>query len=108
VRYPPEVELHLFRIVQQACQNAIQHAEAGLICIHGQFEPDKVELLVGDDGKGFTMGEDSRLSWLLANHHYGLATMHERAALIGACIQISSSPGQGTQIRVVWEKNEKY
>jgi len=107
-RYPPEVELHLFRIVQQACQNAIQHAEAGLICIHGQFEPDKVELLVEDDGKGFTMDEDPHLSWLLANHHYGLATMHERAALIGACIHISSSPGQGTQIRLVWEKNEKY
>ena len=108
VRYPPEVELHLFRIVQQACQNAIQHAEAGLICIHGQFEPDKLELLVEDDGKGFTMDEDPHLSWLLANHHYGLATMHERAALICACIQISSSPGQGTQIRLVWEKNEKY
>ena len=107
-RYSPEVELHLYRIVQQACQNAIQHAEAGLICIHGQFEPDKVELLVEDDGKGFTIDEGPHLSWLLANHHYGLATMHERAALIGACIQISSSPGQGTQIRLVWEKNGQH
>jgi signal transduction histidine kinase len=105
-RYPQEVELHLFRIVQQACQNAIQHAQAGLISIRGQFEPDKVDLLVKDDGKGFIMDEESHLSWLLANHHYGLATMHERAALIDACIQLSSSPGQGTQIHLVWEKTK--
>jgi signal transduction histidine kinase len=104
-RYPPEVELHLFRIVQQACQNALQHAEAQRICIRGYFEPEKVELLVEDDGKGFAMDKDPDLSWLLASRHFGLATMHERAALIGARLQIVSHPRQGTQVRLVWEKN---
>jgi signal transduction histidine kinase len=104
-RYPPEVELHLFRIVQQACQNAMQHAEAQRICIRGQFEADKVEVLIEDDGKGFGIDKDPDLSWLLANRHFGLATMHERAALIGARLQIISHPGQGTQVRLVWEKN---
>ena len=41
VRYPPEVELHLYRIVQQACQNAIKHAQAHHIWIRGQLERER-------------------------------------------------------------------
>jgi signal transduction histidine kinase len=107
-RYPLEVELHLFRIIQQACQNAIQHAEAQRICLHGRFQSEKVEVMVEDDGKGFADGNDPDLTRLLANRHFGLATMHERAALIGAYLHITSIPGRGTQVRLVWEKNGRH
>jgi signal transduction histidine kinase len=45
-RYPPEVELHLYRIVQQAVRNAVQHAQARRIHIHGRLEAGEVALAV--------------------------------------------------------------
>lgn len=102
VRYPAMIELHLFRIIQQACQNALQHAEAKTIRILGSMEPEQVDLTVEDDGKGFTMGDQLDLAALLANKHFGLAGMHERAALIGARMTIVSAPAHGTRVQVTW------
>lgn len=102
VRYPAMIELHLFRIIQQACQNALQHAEAKTIRILGSLEPEQVDLTVEDDGRGFTTGDQLDLAALLANKHFGLAGMHERAALIGAKMTITSAPGRGTRVQVTW------
>ena len=106
VRYPPMMELHLFRIIQQACQNALQHAKAKAIRITGSLEPEQAELVVEDDGVGFAAGEHLDLAGLLANKHFGLAGMHERAALIGAKMAVESDPGQGTRVRVIWNLRE--
>ena len=46
------------------------------------------------------MGTD--LTQWLARRHFGLAGMHERAALIGAALHVQSAPGQGTRVRLVW------
>jgi len=105
IRYPPDVELHLFRIVQQACKNALKHSQAQGIYIRGQLDPGRAELLVEDDGVGFVAGENLDLARLLANKHFGLAGMHERAALIGARMTIDSAPGEGTRVRVEWSTN---
>lgn len=102
-RYPPDVELHLFRIVQQACQNALKHSQAQCIYLRGELDHGLVELIVEDDGVGFMAGEHLDLARLLANKHFGLAGMHERAALIGAKMQIDSTPGKGTRVRVIWK-----
>jgi two-component system sensor histidine kinase DegS len=102
-RYPPDVELHLFRIVQQACQNALKHSQAQCIYLRGELDHGRVELVVEDDGVGFMAGEHLDLARLLANKHFGLAGMHERAALIGAKMQIDSTPGKGTRVRVIWK-----
>lgn len=100
-RYTEAVELHLFRIAQQACHNALKHAQARLVSVDAVLEPNRVEILVKDDGVGFPGGEHLDLAWLLANKHYGLAGMYERAALIGAHMEIQSEPGKGTEIHVV-------
>lgn len=105
VRYPPEVELHLYRIVQQACQNAIKHAQARHIWIRGQLESERVELCIEDDGVGFDGQAQFDLVRLLANKNFGLAGMHERAALIGAQVNIKTAPGQGTLVQVIWCAN---
>ena len=102
IRYPLMVELHVFRIIQQAFHNALQHACAKTIRITGKLEPDLVDLVVEDDGIGFATGERLDLIGLLANKHFGLAGMHERAALIGAEMTIESCPGMGTHVRVLW------
>ncbi|MEW5869864.1 MAG: ATP-binding protein [Chloroflexota bacterium] len=102
-RYPPEVELHLFRIVQQAAHNALRHAQAQQIAIRGSLLPGKVELLVQDDGVGFEASGGLDLASLLKNRHFGLVGMHERAALIDAGLWIDSQPGQGSRIHITWE-----
>lgn len=104
-RYPPDVELHMFRIVQQACQNALRHSQAQCIYLRGVLDPGYVELSVEDDGVGFLAGEHLDLAQLLADKHFGLAGMHERAALIGAQMEIDSAPGKGTRVRVRWDFN---
>lgn len=107
VRYPPDVELHLFRIVQQACQNALKHAQASNIRLTGQLEAERVDLAVSDNGKGFEASEQLDFNELLARKHFGLAGMYERAALVGAKIHIKSVDRQGTEIRVQWEKGKR-
>lgn len=104
-RYPVEVELHLYRIVQQACKNAIEHAQSTRIVISGKLEPGHVDLSVADDGTGFSSDTKIDLAELLIKKHFGLAGMYERAALIGAEVQIITSKGQGTTVRVVWREN---
>jgi signal transduction histidine kinase len=98
------VELHLFRIVQQACENALRHAQADHLQITGEVNEKEVHIRVEDDGVGFEIGENILLSDLLANHHFGLAGMHERADLIHAKMNIRSSPGKETTVSIDWEK----
>ena len=52
-RYDPQTELHLYRILQQACTNALQHSKGTTITIKGQMHPEDVDLSVIDDGVGF-------------------------------------------------------
>jgi two-component system sensor histidine kinase DegS len=101
------VELHLYRIVQQALNNALTHAHAKEISLEGSMETDRIKLAINDDGIGFPANENMEMAGLLANKHYGLAGMHERAALIGACLDIDSIPGSGTRINVIWDNCHK-
>lgn len=104
-RYESQVEQHLFRIVQQACENAIKHARAETIRIEGYLEKAQLSIRVIDDGVGFA-GNSLTLDQLLMHRHYGLVGMHERAALIGAKMEIDSAPGVGTQVILNWKADE--
>jgi len=105
-RYPEIVELNLYRIVQEACENASKYAHAKSITIIGELSSNRIDIKVVDDGIGFRDEISLKLDEMLANKHFGLVGMHERADLIGAIIEINSKPGQGAQIRVLWESND--
>ncbi len=107
-RYDLQMEQHLYRIVQQACDNALRHARAQTIRVHGQLEPDYIELLVEDDGMGFEASTQLDIAGLLVSKHYGMAGMHERAALINARMKIYSSPGRGTRVQITWWRNDHH
>jgi hypothetical protein len=105
VRYAENIEQHLFRIVQEACENALRHAHATNIRISGLLNPQKIILKIQDDGTGFDVGEQLELDTLLANNHFGLAGIVERAHLIGGEVNISSMLKTGTNIQITWNHN---
>lgn len=102
VRYDPEKEVHIYRMVQQAGENVLKHAHAKTMKLCGVLEQDRVNLVVEDDGVGFSIGEKCDLASLVAHKHFGLAGIYERAALIDGEIQITSSPGDGTKVAIYW------
>jgi signal transduction histidine kinase len=101
IQYAPQVEEQIYRIVQQAAENSLKHGKAQLISISGSLEPGHIDLHVEDDGVGFRPGS-SELNRLLEEKHFGLAGMSERAALIGARLEIQSAPRRGTQVHITW------
>lgn len=102
-RLPQNIEQHLFRIVQEACENALKHAKAGNIRIQGSITPASVDLNLSDDGTGFEMDRELELGRLLSDNHFGLAGMVERAHLIDAQINIQSRINTGTSIQIHWK-----
>ena len=97
-RLPPEVELALFRIAQEALTNVKKHAEASQATITVEFTDSTVKMIVQDNGKGFaltTPAED-----LTASGHLGLIGMHERARLLGGTLALESFPNRGTKVAV--------
>ncbi len=92
---PPNKELHLTRIVQEALNNVRKHAQASQV--HMALIPNgrKLSLRIEDDGCGFDVEQV-----LSRRGRYGLATMKERAELSGGSMRVHSAPGQGTTIIV--------
>jgi two-component system sensor histidine kinase UhpB len=93
-RIPPNVELVLYRIVQEALSNVAKHASASRVETHLSRKGRTLRLLVEDDGCGFDVeaAKGSRQSGL------GLFGMEERLALIGGTLRVESSPGKGTRL----------
>jgi two-component system sensor histidine kinase UhpB len=95
LRFPPDVELGLFRIAQEALNNVARHAKANGVVIEVRAEAQWLVLAVQDDGVGFeppASGEDGA--------GYGLITMRERSEALGGTFEASSSPDTGTRITV--------
>jgi two-component system, NarL family, sensor kinase len=98
---PEHVETALYRIAQEAVQNAVKHAHAGEVFVRLDRVPDGVLLLVGDDGRGFDAGNRAGSTGESAGHEprYGLVGMHERIQLLGGRLSVESEPGAGTTVR---------
>lgn len=92
-RLPIPQERELFRIAQEALVNIERHARARHVTLTWRSDGHSAELVVADDGDGFPVGRSGRLD------SYGLVGMRERAAAIGAKLEVESSPGHGTRIR---------
>jgi signal transduction histidine kinase/streptogramin lyase len=91
---PLEVETNLLRIGQEAINNAVKHANANRIDVALNFDTRSVRLSVRDDGRGFDAERQ------VADGHFGLIGMRERAEQIGGVLTIHSANERGTQIAV--------
>lgn len=97
-RLAPEVELAVYRIVQEALRNMARHSRARRVEVRVAYLPRSLVVAVRDDGLGFAVPQ--RPGDLAELGHFGLMGMHERAELVGARLAIEASPGAGTSVRV--------
>jgi signal transduction histidine kinase len=94
LRLPPEIELTIYRIVQEALTNIAKHAEARNVSVVLRSQSSSLVTIIEDDGKGFDINETMRS----APGKLGLFGMHERASLAGGELSIESARGVGTTI----------
>lgn len=93
----PEVEMILYRIVQEGLTNIVRHARATHVQIDLDRHSEAVCLKIEDNGVGFDPGDIAARN----NHrHLGLISMSERAELIGGSLEMYSTVGEGTTIEV--------
>ena len=90
---PHDLTLCIFRVVQEALQNAVRHGHAKTISMHVKGRPSDLALTIVDDGVGF----DVKDKW---GTGLGLVSMTERLESIGGTLAIHSSPGAGSCIEV--------
>jgi signal transduction histidine kinase len=91
----PELRAVLFRIVVEAVFNARKHSGARELTVTVEGENGGVRVEVRDDGQGFALGTNGRVSL----EHYGLASMKERAEMVGGWFRVHSQPGAGTKVQ---------
>ena len=93
-RLPPEVETVVYRVVQEALTNVVRHAGAPTASVTVLVSEGRVRALVEDDGAGF----DPQVA--PGRGHLGVEGMVERAELVGGTVELFSTPGAGTTVRL--------
>ncbi len=101
-RYPPEVEMAAYRIVQEALTNIARHAQAHAISLTVQPQADRLLIQIADDGQGFDATTFPR------TETYGLRGMHDRAELLGGQLTIETTPGHGTRLQAELPLTERH
>jgi PAS domain S-box-containing protein len=94
---PPQVHIAVYRVAQEALNNVVRHAAAANAWVELRAGRSSAELTVRDDGRGFERapGDPS---------HVGLASMRERAAEVGAQLEVESTAGRGTCVVLRWQE----
>jgi len=91
---PSEISLSIFRVLQEALQNAIKHSGTSRFEVLLNLESNEIHLTVRDSGKGFDAAQAIRGRGL------GLTSMRERVALVDGELSIESQPQKGTTVHV--------
>ncbi|MBA5868247.1 MAG: hypothetical protein GDA67_16250 [Nitrospira sp. CR1.3] len=94
----PRTKIFLFRIVQEALSNVVQHAKADRVSVRLEIDFDKLTVTITDNGIGFDMDQvlHNPEKW----DHFGVRGIVERARLVGGEATIHSKKGRGTTIVV--------
>lgn len=95
-RLEHRVEISVFGIIQEALNNILKHAQATNVWVRLEGTPERFQVVIRDDGKGFNMSQVQEQ--YAQRGSFGLLNMRERAARIGGDLQITSEPGKGTTV----------
>ncbi|MBS3969040.1 MAG: histidine kinase [Clostridia bacterium] len=99
--YAPEIEVAIFRIIQECINNVKKHSKASMVKVNMERAPLKINAVISDDGVGFNVEEG------LQSNRFGLKGMREWARLLGGDVKIASSPNNGTRISAVIPLKER-
>jgi signal transduction histidine kinase len=95
---PAEMEVAIYRILQEALNNVRKHAHATRVDVSAQFTPREVKMTVFDNGKGFDVPES--LTDFASDGSFGMMGLQERAMLFEGDIFVQSAPDQGTTVQL--------
>ncbi len=93
VRFYPEYELNIFRVIQESVNNIIKHSKADEFSVQLIYIKEKLRIIVTDNGIGFNYTSESNSK---IKRGYGLINMYERIESLGGQLKIDSNPDQGT------------
>ena len=93
--FRPEMEISLYRIIQEGLNNVVKHAAASEVILELKREADTVRFSLLDNGRGFP-----KTNWK-SNGSLGLESIAERAKFLGGTFEIQSAPGKGTRLTVL-------
>ena len=96
---PPDVTIALYRIAQEALNNAVRHSGARRVTLTLDQATAAVKLMVGDDGCGFDLSQ-------VGPEQLGLTIMRERAEAVGASLQVDGHLGRGTSVTAAWRDGQ--
>lgn len=97
-RLPKPVEVPVFRVAQEALANAVQHGRATQVRVSVSLLSDNVVLTVEDNGAGFDV--EQALAKAAARQTMGIASMQERAEMLGGWLRIESARGHGSRVEL--------
>lgn len=97
-RLPGTVETTVYRALQEAVTNVVRHADAERVAVILEAKGPQLQMIVEDDGKGFTLEEAGSVSQ--GPLHLGLLGIRERLALVDGVLEVESAPGSGTTLFV--------
>jgi len=92
----PVAELQLLRIAQESLTNVRRHAQATKVAVKLESDGREVWMMIKDNGQGFTLPGEAEAQ----PGHHGLSMIIERAELLGGSVDISTVPGEGTEIKI--------
>lgn len=95
-----EIEVGVFRIIQEALNNIMKHADATAVSIFLKNDKNTLNLMIKDNGKGFSFDENELFKMEMAKKNNGLRNMKERAELLGGNLVITSKQKVGTTIQL--------
>jgi signal transduction histidine kinase len=96
LKLDPDIEITLYRLLQEALNNVVKHARATRISVRLVASFPKIILRVEDNGRGFDVL--SRLEEAAGERRMGIPSMEERLALINGMMRLESAPGIGTRV----------
>ena len=97
---PPQIELHVLRIIQEALTNTRKHSEASTVRVLMRGDDNgHYTVLIEDDGNGITEQQEQNFG----GEHVGLSVMQDRASQIGGTLTIEGEPNEGVQVRLEFD-----
>jgi signal transduction histidine kinase len=88
-RFTPDIEVVIYRVVQEALTNAVRHAHAATVRARVEVTAGRVHLTIDDDGQGLAPGASPHLGWL---------GMQERVSAVGGTLSVDTAAGRGVRI----------